>query len=410
MRLRMKMSKKNLKDDQPSKIVRKIKTGISIFFFIGAVMFLAALSCTQESSQQRGQDFVPKEKKEKPSPSQTKLSRVVMGYYPAWKRSEFSHHLIDFSNLTHLAEAFTKPDSEGNLVVDDYYLYPELIAEAHRHSVKVIMSIGGWGNCEGFPPTAASPEKRLRFITQVVDFCLQYGYDGVDLDWEFVSNDQERENFSALVRELSVALKAENPPLLLTMATPSGPYWGRWISYETLHPYFDYIGFMTYDYHGPWSDHSGHNSPLFTCQNDPCGSVDDTFSYALIREIPLEKLLLGIPFFGRSFNTDGLYRSSNRSDYFNYSDIQKLLASGWEYNWDSCSQVPFLLDPSKTTLLSFDDVRSVFQKCRYVLDKGAAGIIIWEITGDWHNGKSELLEAVGKSFKGGLAKEKISEK
>ncbi len=404
------MPQKNMKNNQPVKIALKIKSGLLIFLLIGTIMFLAALSCTQESSPQQGPDFVLKEKAKKPSPIQTKLFRVVMGYYPTWKRSEFSHLLIDFSKMTHLAQAFTKPDTNGNLVVDDNYLYPELIAAAHRHSVKVIMSIGGWDNCEGFPPTAASPEKRRRFITQVVDFCLQNGYDGVDLDWEFVSNDQEREDFSALVRELSAALKAQNPPLLLTMAAPSGPYWGRWISYEALHPYFDYIGFMTYDYHGSWSDHSGHNSPVYTCQNDPCGSMDDTFTYALIREIPLEKLLLGVPFFGRSFNTDGLYKPSTRSEYFNYSDIQKLLASGWEYNWDSCSQVPFLLNPSKTTLLSFDDIHSVLQKCRYVLDKGAAGVIIWEITGDWHNGKSELLEVVGQSFKQGIAQEKITER
>lgn len=381
---------------RPAKIKIMIKSVNSCTLVFGLGLLLVFLSGSQMSSQQRGKEFL---QKEKTTVQQPKLAKIVMGYYPGWKKSEFSHSLIDFSGLTHLAHAFTKPDSEGNLVIDPNYLYPELLAAAHAHSVKVVMSIGGWGNCEGFPPTAASPEKRSRFISQIIDFCQSNNYDGVDLDWEFVSSEQESQNFSDLVRELSTALRAMEPPRLLTMAAPSGPYYGKWINFEELHPYFDYIALMTYDYHGAWSDHSGHNSPLYTCQNDPCGSWDDSFSYAVIREIPLEKLLLGIPFFGRSFNTGKLYTPSTQSQYYTYTDIQKLLASGWKYNWDFCSQVPFLLSPSRTTLLSFDDIRSVFRKCRYVLDKGLAGVIIWEVTADRNNGRPELLQTIARTFR-----------
>ncbi|MDI6849631.1 MAG: glycosyl hydrolase family 18 protein [Candidatus Saccharicenans sp.] len=383
------------------KISLKIKASPSGLVVFSLVIILLVLSCSQVSSQQKGKEFI---QKEQAAVRQPKLAKVIMGYYPGWKKSEFSHSLIDFSCLTHLAHAFAWPDSNGNLIVGSNYLYPELVAAAHNQSVKVLLSLGGWGNCDGFPPTAASPEKRSRFIGQIVDFCRQNNYDGVDLDWEFVSDEQERQNFSDLVRELSAALRAMNPPRLLTMAAPSGPYWGRWINFEELHPYFDYISMMTYDYHGTWTDHSGHNSPLYTCQNDPCGSFDDSFTYAVIREIPLDKLLLGIAFFGRSFNTDKLYGPSNQSQYYTYTDIQKLLASGWKYNWDFCSQVPFLLSPSRTTLLSYDDIRSVFRKCRYVLDKGAAGVIIWEITADRHNGRPELLQTVARTFRRPAAK------
>ncbi|MGB9764999.1 MAG: glycoside hydrolase family 18 protein [Candidatus Saccharicenans sp.] len=373
-----------------------INRGYFRLWLVLLVLMLTILSaCAQTVRKTTGREFVQKERKVSPSASPTK---VIMGYYPAWKRADFPYTLIDFKTLTHLAEAFTRPDNEGNLIVDENYLYPELIAAAHNNGVKVIMSIGGWGNCDGFPPTVASVEKRTRFITQVVSFCKQNGYDGVDLDWEYVSNEEQRENFSSLVKELSAALKAQDPPLLLTIAAPAGSYWGRWINFEELHPYFDYISFMTYDFHGPWTDHSGHNSPLYTCHNDPCGSVDESYTYALIRQIPTSKLLLGIPFYGRSFNTDGLYKKATKSDYYNYSEIKKLLASGWKYYWDFCSQVPYLLNPERNTLISFDDLRSVFRKCQYVVEKGAAGVIIWEITADRYNGRSELLETVSRSF------------
>jgi chitinase len=371
---------------------KSISSGLLLSGVIFSLVFAAGIAFAQHL----GRDFTPRPK---PEIKQPESKKVVIGYYPSFKREDQDHNSIDYDSLTHIAEAFVKPDSEGNLVVDQKFIYPELLSAAHRHGVKVLVSIGGWGNCEGFAPMASSPEKRARFISQVIAFCLQNGYDGVDLDWEFVSSDEESQNFSALVRELSQALRAQIPPLLLTMAAPAGPYWGRWINFEQLHPYFDYISFMTYDYHGPWTDHAGHNSPLYTCQNDPCGSVDDTFTYSQIRQVPLQKLLLGIPFYGRSFDTTGLYKPAQNSQYYDYSAVVNLQAAGWKYNWDACSQVPYLISPNGKTYLSFDDRRSVEAKCRYVLQKKAAGVIIWEIKADRVGNRSELLPVVGRTLK-----------
>lgn len=384
-------SKENLK----KKVPPRMKNGVAFSLVaagLGLCLLFAGLALF---GQNLGRDFVPKRQ---PGLNKPQTGRVVIGYYPSFKREEQDHLFIDYDSLTHIAEAFVKPDSEGNLVVDQKFIYPELVTLAHRNGVKVLVSAGGWGNCEGFAPMAASPDRRARFISQVVSFCLLHHYDGVDLDWEFVSSEEESRNFGALVKELSAALKSQTPPLLLTMAAPAGPYWGRWINFEELHPYFDYIGFMTYDYHGPWTDHSGHNSPLYTCFHDPCGSVDDTFTYAQIRQVPLKKLLLGIPFYGRSFDTDGLYQPAQNSQYYDYSDIVKLQAAGWRYQWDSCSQVPYLISPSGKTYLSFDDPRSVEAKCRYVLEKKAAGVIIWEIKADRVDNHARLLPVVGRSL------------
>jgi chitinase len=336
--------------------------------------------------------------KERRADDRTGPSKVVMGYYPSWKQAGFDVTKIRWENLTHINHAFTKPDAEGNLVVPPDYVYPELVAAAHARGVKVVMSMGGWGNCDGFAPTAADPARRQKLFGQILDFCKTNGYDGVDIDWEFVSNAEEREDFTAFVKELSARLKAQSPPLLLTAAVPSGGWNGQWIAYEDIAADFDFISFMTYDYHGEWSDHAGHNSPLYSCEGDPCGSVDATFNYALTRKIPREKIVLGIPFYGRSFDAEGLYKRAYRYGSYDYVDIAALKESGWSYNWDFCAQVPYLCSPNGLTILSFDDMRSVYRKCRYVLDKGAAGVIIWEITGDSVNGAPHLLNVIGTAF------------
>ncbi|MFZ2054212.1 MAG: glycoside hydrolase family 18 protein [Candidatus Aminicenantales bacterium] len=334
-------------------------------------------------------------------PESQALTKIVMGYYPAWKKGAYDYSRLRYEHLTHIAHAFTKPDADGHLIVDDDYIYPELVDAAHRNDVKAIMSIGGWGNCEGFPGMAASVETRARFISQVLAFLKANHYDGVDIDWEFVSNPAEQLNFVLFIKELSAALKTESPPLELTMAAPSGHYWGKWISYEEVVGCFDFIAVMTYDYHGEWSDHSGHNSPLYSCAGDTCGSWHDSFLYHISRGIPREKLLLGLAFFGRSFDCPEFYQPFRRSLQYGYDEIVELRDSGWVFFWDDCAHVPFLRKPDKSVVLSYDNEQSVALKCRYVKENGAAGVIIWELTQDDSRGEPALLKRVGETFRTG---------
>ena len=330
--------------------------------------------------------------------SDGQVKKIVMGYYPAWKKADFAPTKLRFEYLTHIAHAFTKPDPAGSLVVEGDFLYPELVSEAHRWGVKVLLSIGGWGNCEGFPGMAALPATRAKFIGQVLDFIAANRYDGVDIDWEFVSNSTERRDFGYFVKELSDALKAQAPPLQLSLAAPAGDYWARWINFEELAGFFDFIGFMTYDFHGPWSDHSGHNSPLYLCGGDTCGSLDDSFRYALSRGIPKDKIIVGLAFYGRSFDAPELNRPFTKSLSYDYAEVAGLLAAGWTRLWDDCAQVPIARKPDQSVIISYDDAPSIGAKCRYVLDHDAAGVMIWELTQDDDSGQPALLKVVGETF------------
>lgn len=50
-------------------------------------------------------------------------------------------------------------------------------------------------------------------------------------------------------------------------------------------------------------------------------------------------------------------------------------------------------------VVSYDDARSVAEKAQYVAGKGARGLIIWEITGDYlPDGSHPLLEAIDEVF------------
>jgi chitinase len=160
----------------------------------------------------------------------------------------------------------------------------------------------------------------------------------------------------------------------------------------------DFVCFMTCDCHGERTDHAGHNAPLYSCEGDPCGSVDATFRYALMRKVPPGKLVTGTPFYGRSLEAEGLYKKAVRYGSCVYSGVQALEDASWRCNRDFCARAPCLRSSDGGTLLSFDDMRSVYRRCRYVLDKGAAGVIVREITGDSVDGAPHLLNVIGAAF------------
>ena len=87
-------------------------------------------------------------------------------------------------------------------------------------------------------------------------------YDGVDIDWEFPSSESDRKNLSIFINDLRSAMDDTGEYYLLSMAISSGSWSGQWFEYDELSKYLDWFGVMTYDYHGSWTNHAGHNSPM----------------------------------------------------------------------------------------------------------------------------------------------------
>ena len=63
--------------------------------------------------------------------------------------------------------------------------------------------------------------------------------------------------------------------------------------------YLDYVHVTTYDYHTKTDRKTGHNSPLFGQEEK---DVNATWTYLLEHGAIPEKTVIGIPFYGRSFN------------------------------------------------------------------------------------------------------------
>jgi chitinase len=113
-------------------------------------------------------------------------SKKSVGYYPAWNRYTFSADKIEFEHLTHITHAFIWPKSDGSLDKYSTIPYPDLVDKTHQAGKKILISVGGWGNCTYFSAILTDSAKRQVFLNNLVSFCDENGYDGVDLDWEYL--------------------------------------------------------------------------------------------------------------------------------------------------------------------------------------------------------------------------------
>jgi len=118
------------------------------------------------------------------------------------------------------------------------------------------------------------------------------------------------------------------------------------------------------------------------------------------RKIPKQKLLLGVPFYGKEFNATELYmpQTGNVTDMIYTNVAPRLSSSSWEYYWDDFSKVPYLLNTAHTKFVTFDDTTSIRIKCEYALTNQLSGIMIWALGQDLMGASQPLLETIGREM------------
>lgn len=341
----------------------------------------------------------------------------LLGYYTAWSKYNtppYTANQIPYSKLTHIAHAFLllSPAADGTIEIPAGTLEPALLTKAHAHGVKVLISIGGGDGIEGprFNKMAESETARQNFVTNVYNFLVQYGYDGVDIDWE-IPNARDRANCNTLMQELRNGLPS---PWIISMAIPSDPRnWGQGFDVPALAPLLDFINVMTYDYYGSWSGATGHVSPLFQNPADPsqAGSLKTSMDlFANQYAVPRQKLNIGTPFYGYEFDgTDQLWAQCltcvNSSP--NYAPYIKDLINqqGWTRNFDNVAMAPYLTNPdipgaNIPGFITYDDESTTALKTTYVMkNRGFGGMFTWELSGDYDGTSQTLLDAMFNAWK-----------
>ena len=177
--------------------------------------------------------------------------------------------------------------------------------------LKVLIAIGGWNEgVKKYSEMVSTKEKRSNFVRSVIEFLELHNFDGLDLDWEYPGDTgrggswSDKENYVKLLEELRQPFDANG--WLLTAAVPA-PKSRIDPGYDVpkVAQLLDFINVMNYDMHGTWEPYADHHAKLFKREDDyyPYNSlnVDFAMKYWHQKGAPKDKLIMGVPFYGRNF-------------------------------------------------------------------------------------------------------------
>ncbi len=171
----------------------------------------------------------------------------VIGYFPNYRNLDEVPD-VKFKMCNVVNYAFFGVNTSGLLTVNNPSLVPQVISKAKANGAKVFVSIND-GAVNGFKNMASSATGRNGFIKDVMAKVRQYGFDGVDIDWEFPrTDDGSHLSYTALMKELSDSLHRD-AKYYLTAALTAGKYAGaiRDAIQTEVFSYADWFNIMSYD-------------------------------------------------------------------------------------------------------------------------------------------------------------------
>lgn len=357
-----------------------------------------------------------------PTPVPVQYKKV--GYFSSWSTySNFQVSNIDASQLTHIHYAFANISEAGEMMLGDSWADVEKsfpgdlstqpikgnfnqllkLKQQYPH-LKTVISVGGWSWSGRFSDVALTEQSRTIFANSAVQFIVKYGFDGIDIDWEYpvagglsgnIQRPEDKQNFTLLLKKLRETLNAQSAKdgkeYSLSIAAGAGKAYANNTELNLLHPYVDYIQLMTYDFHGSWDTITGLNAPLY---RDPESkfygewSVNDAVLTFLNAGVPAGKLIMGLPLYGRVFNqvtnsNNGLYQSfTGGGSAISYGALEAsyINVNGYTRYWEADSKVPWLFNGSQ--FISYDDAESIGHKTNYIKTMGLGGAMMWELSHD----------------------------
>ncbi|KAI1365655.1 glycoside hydrolase superfamily [Xylaria arbuscula] len=356
-------------------------------------------------------------------------------YFTNWGISQENYlpQRLPVDDLSHILYAFADIAPNGTVIsadpaVDLAQKYPDDDHSEHgrnaygavkqlyihkkwnRH-LKVLLSVGGGEFSPKFAAATSTDMRRQTFAQSAVKLVTDWGFDGIDIDWEYPTNEAEQESLVKLVaacREAFDRYSFHNRlayRFLVTVASPASPANWKFVDLPRMDRYVDVWHLMSYDYTGNWTSRSGHQANVFANKANEASTplnTDAAVRYYKSLGIQGRKIVIGSPLYGRSFNgTAGLgqnYTSLGsggpQPGVWYYKDLPK---AGARERFDDVAKATYSYDAKARELITYDNVRSTEFKARYVRSRDLGGSFFWEASGD-RRGRDSLVKTMYRTL------------
>ena len=286
-------------------------------------------------------------------------AQKIIGYIPRYRTTAQMDAAIEWEKMTDYYYFGSKPTSAGGITIEEPTRFQFVIDKATTYSKDVWLSVGGWGKSGNFITIANSETKRAAFASEALQICEDYGLKGIDIDWEFPAAGQEVA-FKNFFKTLYEKLQPEGYLVSAACGAEAG-HADKWLD-ETF-DYIDDLNIMSYD--DPSLTNGNHSSLEF---------LEDAMDLYYDRGCPYEKMLGGVAFYSRC-GAEQMYSTILNSSSDKQNTYENDITGGKCYNGRN----------------------TIEDKIDYVMGKGGAGILIWEVTQDV-KGQYSLLNACDEAM------------
>ena len=217
-----------------------------------------------------------------------------------------------------------------------------------------------------------SYENRKELIEQIVDACVAYDLDGINIDFENMKQ-EDIDLYSRFIIELTPRLNEIGMVVSVDVTAPDGgETWSMCFDRNVIGDVADYIVFMAYDQNGVSSTTPGTTAGYNWVELN-------LVKFLQTEEIDPDKLILGIPFYTRIWteDTDGVIV---RNSTVNMEDIEDILPDNVERTWDDELKQYYVeyQEENYTRKMWIEDIESLKAKVSLVNEDNLAGVASWQ--------------------------------
>ena len=274
-----------------------------------------------------------------------------------------------------VSPAFFHLNNEGELEENVGQEGENYIDWAHNNGYKVwaMVQNAGSGMMDVTSEIMNHYESRKNLIEGIVNYCIEYGLDGINIDFENMKK-EDIDLFSRFIIELEPRLKEIGAVLSVDVTAPDGAdTWSLCFDRTVLGDVADYLIFMGYDQYGGSSNIAGTTAGYDWLELNINKFLQ---TYA----VESDKLVLAIPLYARlwTLDSDGNVEGQTALPM---NEIDETIPSDAERKWDEELKQNYVeyTENGETKKIWIEDIDSLKEKISLINKYKLGGVAAWEL-------------------------------